>query len=253
MSARHSLAPATISATTATAPSTATVTTASPWLLVDAASPISLLWHRQVFPAAPQHRAGCTQYPLNKPFPALYSLCVPVPGPHGCCTGLSLLPISSLPLCSPPSGSVQPSVVLLTSPAQKDAGQAVGEEAWGLLRKVSMQVGGSSRNVEAKATPHTHHDRAKRSPTGQSPPSRSPGEKCQLGSALHPDRNFSPQGAGCHRDPPLSPYLTLDHEPPHLAARLRCPSRSPLTGQAENWGAGGRCMQDTWAGEGSAV
>lgn len=103
------------------------------------------------------------------------------------------------------------------------------------------------------ATPHTHHDRAKRSPTGQSPSSRSPGEKCQLGSALHPDRNYSPQGAGCHRDPPISPYLTLDHEPLHLAARPRCPSRSPLTGQAENWGAGGRCMQDMWAGEGSAV
>lgn len=29
-------------------------------------------------------------------------------------------------------------------------------------------------------------------------------------------------------------YLTLDHEPPHLDTRPRCPSRSPLTGQAEN-------------------
>lgn len=180
---------------------------------------------------------------------------------------LPLLPIPSLPPCSPSWDSVQPIVKRDTQPDSVSpqhcpahlsntrrcrvgsGGRSVGFIEEGL----HAGVGGSSRSIEARATPHTHHDRAKRSPTGQSPPSRSPGEKCQLGSALHPDRNSSPQGAGYHRDPPLSPYLTLDCEPPHLAARPRCPSRSPLTGQAENWGAGGTCMQDTWAGEDSAV
>lgn len=83
-------------------------------------------------------------------------------------------------------------------------------------------------NGRARATPHMLCDRAKGSPRGQGFPSRVPGEQCCLGSALHPSRDSSPQGAGYHRDPPIPHHLTLANESPHLAASPRCPLGSSL-------------------------
>jgi len=132
-------------------------------------------------PACPQPRTACTRCQLNKPFAVLFSLWVPVTGatrllhgsalvtlradpslllvspsaspPHG---ALGTLVRWGLP-CSAPAqpGSVSPGAAPLPPPTQKDAGQAAGDEAWGLLRKVSVQ-GGAPAGTVGPGPPHSH-------------------------------------------------------------------------------------------------